>query len=127
MGAAQNERYRITSSAVANSVSGMVRPSAFAVLRLRTISYLVGASPVGRPDSHPLRRLTIRTIPDQIEHDDLLGSSETINSTTVPRNMKPRAFGAALWLIRRQRLVWEAHQRFGGAGAVGIGRGPFAC
>ena len=33
------DRYWITSSAVANSVSGMVRPSALAVLRFRTISY----------------------------------------------------------------------------------------
>ena len=35
--------YWITSSAVANSVSGMVRPSALAVFRLRTVSYLAGA------------------------------------------------------------------------------------
>ena len=34
-------RYWITSSAVANSVSGMVRPSALAVLRLITRSILV--------------------------------------------------------------------------------------
>ena len=42
----RNERppfHWITSSAVANSVSGMARPSALAVLRLMTISYLVGA------------------------------------------------------------------------------------
>src|SRR5215472_14088235 len=32
----------ITSSAVANSVSGMVRPRALAVLRLIAVSYLVG-------------------------------------------------------------------------------------
>jgi hypothetical protein len=36
------ERYWITSSAVANSVSGMVRPSAFAVVRLMTRSNFVG-------------------------------------------------------------------------------------
>jgi len=36
--------YWITSSAVANSVSGMVRPSALAVLRLMTRSNLVGCS-----------------------------------------------------------------------------------
>ena len=35
--------YSITSSAVANNVSGMVRPSAFAVLPLITSSNLVGA------------------------------------------------------------------------------------
>jgi hypothetical protein len=35
-------RYWITSSAVANSVSGMVRPRALAVLRLMTRAYLVG-------------------------------------------------------------------------------------
>jgi hypothetical protein len=35
------ERYWITSSAVANSVSGMVRPSAFAVFMLMTSSNLV--------------------------------------------------------------------------------------
>src|SRR6516162_5914263 len=33
----------MTSSAVANSVSGMVRPRALAVLRFMTVSYLVGA------------------------------------------------------------------------------------
>jgi len=36
-------RYSITSSARASSVGGMVRPSALAVLRLITSSYLVGA------------------------------------------------------------------------------------
>jgi hypothetical protein len=36
------ERYWITSSAVANSVSGRVRPSAFAVLRLMTNSNFAG-------------------------------------------------------------------------------------
>src|SRR5437016_10766774 len=35
--------HSITSSAVASSVCGTVRPSAFAVLRLMIISYLVGA------------------------------------------------------------------------------------
>ena len=43
----------ITSSAVANSVSGTVRPSALAVLRLMTNSNLVGAAPAGRPASRP--------------------------------------------------------------------------
>src|SRR5262249_49372545 len=37
-----SSRYWITSSAVANSVSGMVRPSALAVLRFMTNSNLVG-------------------------------------------------------------------------------------
>ena len=37
-------RYWITSSAVANSVSGMVRPSALAVLRLMTNSNLNGCN-----------------------------------------------------------------------------------
>src|SRR5271167_1743467 len=41
------ERYWITSSAVANSVSGMVSPSALAVLRLITSSNLVGCM-IGR-------------------------------------------------------------------------------
>ena len=36
-------RYSITSSASANSLSGIVRPSDLAVLRLTTSSYLVGA------------------------------------------------------------------------------------
>ena len=36
--------YSITSSAVASSDCGMARPSVFAVLRLTTSSYLVGAS-----------------------------------------------------------------------------------
>jgi hypothetical protein len=40
---AKGIRYWITSSAVANSVSGMVRPSALAVLRLMASSNLVGA------------------------------------------------------------------------------------
>src|SRR5579862_3107231 len=35
--------YSITSSAVASSDDGIVRPSALAVLRLRTIAYLVAA------------------------------------------------------------------------------------
>src|SRR5262249_19215757 len=40
--------HSITSSARASSVSGTVRPNAFAVLRLITRSYLVGAC-TGRP------------------------------------------------------------------------------
>src|SRR5262249_13328156 len=39
----QKDRYSITSSARASSVGGILRPSAFAVLRLITSSYLVGA------------------------------------------------------------------------------------
>ena len=35
--------HSITSSAVASSVGGIVNPSAFAVLRFTTVSYLVGA------------------------------------------------------------------------------------
>src|SRR6516165_10430914 len=42
--AAANSRYSITSSARASSVPGMVRPNAFAVLRLTTRSNLVGCS-----------------------------------------------------------------------------------
>jgi hypothetical protein len=38
-----NRLYSITSSAVASNVAGTVRPSALAVLRLMTRSYLVGA------------------------------------------------------------------------------------
>src|SRR6516225_10566847 len=41
--AAANSRYSITSSARASSDCGTVSPSAFAVLRLMTSSYLVGA------------------------------------------------------------------------------------
>ena len=48
-------RYWITSSAVANSVSGMVRPSALAVLRLMRRDHIwSAASPAGRPVSRPL-------------------------------------------------------------------------
>jgi hypothetical protein len=58
--------HSITSSAVASSLSGMVRPSAFAVLRLTTNSNLVacctgisaGFSPFSmRPTYIPIRRL----------------------------------------------------------------------
>ena len=49
------EPYSITSLAVASSDDGMVRPSALAVLRLITSSYLVGAC-TGRSDGFsPLR------------------------------------------------------------------------
>jgi hypothetical protein len=47
--------YWITSSAVANSVSGMVRPSALAVLRLMTSSNLVGACTGRSAGFSPLR------------------------------------------------------------------------
>ena len=39
----KQDRYSITSSAVASSVGGTARPSAFAVLRLMTSSNFVGA------------------------------------------------------------------------------------
>src|SRR6516165_1086780 len=42
--AAANSRYSITSSARASTVPGMVRPNAFAVLRLTTRSNLVARS-----------------------------------------------------------------------------------
>ena len=46
--------HSITSSARASSVDGTSRPSAFAVLRLITSSYFVGApAPVGRQASRP--------------------------------------------------------------------------
>ena len=45
--------YSITSSARASSIGGTSRPSAFAVLRLITSSYLVGPVPAGRPASRP--------------------------------------------------------------------------
>jgi hypothetical protein len=45
--------HSITSSAMASSVGGTSRPSALAVLRLMTRSYLVGAAPEGRPDWCP--------------------------------------------------------------------------
>jgi hypothetical protein len=47
--------YSITSSAVANSVSGMVRPSALAVLRLMTNLYLSAACTGRSPGFEPLR------------------------------------------------------------------------
>ena len=50
-------RYWITSSAVANSVSGMVRPSALAVLRLMTNSNLVGCRTGRSAGLAPLRIL----------------------------------------------------------------------
>src|SRR6476646_3146045 len=50
-------RYSITSSARASNEGGTVRPSALAVLRLITSSYLVGCS-IGRSDGFvPLRIL----------------------------------------------------------------------
>src|SRR5215468_6932470 len=45
--------HSITSSARTSSVGGTSRPSALAVLRLMTSSYLVGVAPAGRPDSRP--------------------------------------------------------------------------
>src|SRR5262249_27451502 len=47
--------HSITSSAMASSLSGTVRPSAFAVLRLITISYLVGACTGRSAGFSPLR------------------------------------------------------------------------
>src|SRR5262249_14952516 len=48
--------HSITSSARASSVSGTAKPSAFAVLRLITKSYLVGAC-TGRSDGFSPRRM----------------------------------------------------------------------
>jgi hypothetical protein len=47
--------HSITSSAIVSSLSGIVRPSAFAVLRLITSSNLVGCSTGGSPALAPLR------------------------------------------------------------------------
>jgi hypothetical protein len=47
--------YSITSSARASTVAGMSRPSAFAVLRLTTSSYLVGACTGRSAGFSPLR------------------------------------------------------------------------
>ena len=47
--------YSITSSAVASSLSGILRPSALAVLRLMTSSYLVGACTGRSVGLSPLR------------------------------------------------------------------------
>src|SRR6478672_2724536 len=47
--------HSITSSAMASSFSGTVRPSALAVLRLMTRSYLVGACTGRSPGPVPLR------------------------------------------------------------------------
>src|SRR5205823_6123222 len=47
--------HSITSSALASSGSGMVRPSALAVLRLTTRSYLVGSCTGRSPGFTPLR------------------------------------------------------------------------
>jgi hypothetical protein len=47
--------YSITSSARASTVGGMSRPSAFAVLRLMTSSYLVGACTGKSAGYSPLR------------------------------------------------------------------------
>src|SRR5262249_3876294 len=47
--------YSITSSASASSLSGILRPSALAVLRLMTSSYLVGACTGRSPGFSPLR------------------------------------------------------------------------
>src|SRR6516162_7952449 len=51
----QNPAYSITSSAPASSDCGTVSPSAFAVLRLMTSSYLVGACTGRSPGFSPLR------------------------------------------------------------------------
>src|SRR5262249_7534351 len=47
--------HSITSSARARTVGGTVRPSALAVLRLRIVSYLVGACTGRSPGFSPLR------------------------------------------------------------------------
>jgi hypothetical protein len=47
--------HSITSSASASSLSGICRPSAFAVFRLRTNSYFVGACTGSSPGFSPLR------------------------------------------------------------------------
>ena len=51
----RGDRYSITSSARASSVGGTSRPSAFAVLRLMTSSYLVGACTGRSAGFSPLR------------------------------------------------------------------------
>ena len=53
--AQQKATYSITSSARASSVGGTSRPSAFAVLRLMTSSYLVGACTGRSAGFSPLR------------------------------------------------------------------------
>ena len=58
--ALQQSNYSITSSAVASSTCGMVRPSALAVLRLITSSNLVGSS-IGRsPGLAPFKILSTK-------------------------------------------------------------------
>src|SRR5215475_7683764 len=52
--AQQKNAYSIT-SAVARIYCGMVRPSALAALRLRTVSYFVGACTGRSPGFSPLR------------------------------------------------------------------------
>ena len=60
MGSQEHWRaYWITSSAVASSVSGMVRPSAFAVLRLITSSNLVDCTTGRSAGLAPLRILPV--------------------------------------------------------------------
>jgi len=51
----RKQRYSITSSARATRLSGTVRPSAFAVFRLITSSYLVGACTGRSAGFSPLR------------------------------------------------------------------------
>ena len=48
-------RHSITSSARASTLAGTSRPSALAVLRLSTVSYLVGACTGSSPGFSPLR------------------------------------------------------------------------
>src|ERR1700692_3305479 len=52
--------YWITSSAVASNVSGTVRPSALAVLRLMTSSNLLACTTGRSAGFSPLRMLTVR-------------------------------------------------------------------
>ena len=54
-------RYSITSSAVASRVGGTVMPNAFAVLRLRTKSNLVGRSTGISPGFTPCRILSVKS------------------------------------------------------------------
>src|SRR5258706_16214459 len=53
------DRYSITSSAVASSEGGIVRPSVFAVLRLMVSSYLVGPCTGRLAGFSPLRMRSI--------------------------------------------------------------------
>ena len=77
------DRYSITSSAVANRVSGIVRPSALAVLRLMANPYCVGACTGRSPGFEPLR--TRSTVGD----GGPLGRRSAIGAR--PRSCRPTA------------------------------------